>query len=370
MQRPLIDIHHPLSRREFLRGAAGAGLAGAGVVLLGGCGSDESKGSPTSAPEADPPPETTTIRLGMSAFVPCSPLYLAEQFLPAEGFTNVQYIDITQQIAAGEGVTQHFAAGEIDIGLVFATTLMADVDRGDPLVALAGVHNTCWELFGSDRVQSLRDLKGKRIDVLKRDATDDTYAFMAALLAYVGIDLEHEVEFVELSVADLLKQIQAGTIDAWLAPRPYSTQLRSLKLGHVVLNGMMDPPWSQYFCCMATANRDFVEKHPAATKRALRAILKAADVCAKEPERAARYLVDKGFTRRVDTGKPFSYAEALDAITDLQYTAWREFDPEDTLRFFALRLKEAGLVKSTPDELIARATDWRYLNQIKRELAV
>ena len=45
--------------------------------------------------------------------------------------------------------------------------------------------------------------------------------------------------------------------------------------------------WSQYFCCTAAANRDFAQRQPIATKRALRAILKAADVCALEPERAA-----------------------------------------------------------------------------------
>ncbi len=365
MQRPLIDVQHSLSRREFLRGAA---LAGAGAVLLGACGSDESKGSPTSTSEAvDAPPETTTIRLGQSSIVPCSaPISLAEQFLPAEGFTNVQYID-----DSGFRSTGKLEAGEIDISFYYASSLTAATDAGDPLVALAGVHNSCFELFGNDRVQSLRDLKGKRIMVQKRDAYDGSYAFMAALLAYEGIDLENEVEFVELSSpADLLQAFGAGTIDAFLAPRPYSTLLRSAKIGHVVLSAMMDPPWSQYFCCMATVNRDFGEKHPAATKRALRAILKAADVCAKEPERAARYIVDKGFTRRVDNGRPFSYAEALDVISGLQYTAWRQFDPEDSVRFFALRLKEAGLVKSTPDELVTRATDWRYLEEIKRELAV
>ncbi len=347
-----------VSRREFLRVA---GAVGAGAVLLGACGSDDAKGSPTATiPAVDPPPEKTTIRLARGTLSPCvAPLFLAEQFLPAEGFTNVQYIDVPP----GTQDNLPVAAGEIDIGFSYAATLMAAVDTGDPLVALAGAHNSCFELFGNDRVQSLRDLKGKRIWVQKRDATDSVYAFMAALLAYVGIDLEHGVEFVELSLADGITQTQAGTIDAWLASRPFSTQLKSAKIGHVVLNAMMDPPWSQYFCCMATGNRDFVEKHPAATKRALRAILKAADVCAREPERAARYLVDKGFT-------PFSYDQALDAISGLSYTAWREFDPEDTVRFFALRLREAGIVKSTPDQLIARATDWRYLNEIKRELGV
>lgn len=49
-------------------------------------------------------------------------------------------------------------------------------------------------------------------------------------------------------------------------------------------------------------SRDFVRKNPMATKHALRAILKATDVCAQEPERAARYLVDKGYAARRPLG--------------------------------------------------------------------
>jgi NitT/TauT family transport system substrate-binding protein len=33
-----------------------------------------------------------------------------------------------------------------------------------------------------------------------------------------------------------------------------------------------------------------------------------------------------------------------------------------------LRLREAGMIKSTPNKLIADATDWRFLNELKREL--
>jgi NitT/TauT family transport system substrate-binding protein len=344
-----------LSRRELLRGAA---LAGAGVVLLGACGSDDSEGSPTGTPEADLPPETTTIRLARDISLPrLAPLYLAGQFLPAEGFTDVQYIDVP--ISSGRGL-QQLAAGEIDISLHHTTSLTVAADAGDELVILAGVASSEFVLFGNDRVQSLRDLKGKRI-AGTRDPLDPVYSFMAALLAYVGIDLEHEVEFV--AVANIFAQASEGTIDAWSANRLVATIMLKANIGHVVLDGMVDPLWSQYFAIMATANRDFVEQHPAATKRALRAILKATDVCATEPERAARYLVDKGFTS-------LDYDLTLDGIPGQVYAAWREFNPEDTMRFYALRLKEAGLVQSTPDELIARATDWRYLDEIKRELAV
>ena len=47
---------------------------------------------------------------------------------------------------------------------------------------------------------------------------------------------------------------------------------------------------------------------------------------------------------------------------------WREFDPEDTIRWYALRLRETGLIKSTPQQIIADSTDWRFLDEVKREL--
>jgi len=88
--------------------------------------------------------------------------------------------------------------------------------------------------------------------------------------------------------------------------------------------------------------------------------LKAASVCELEPERAAQFIVDKGFTQRYDY--------ALQVMTDLPYGQWREYSAEDTMRFYALRLHEVGMIKTTPQKLIAQNTDWRFLNELKKQL--
>jgi NitT/TauT family transport system substrate-binding protein len=136
--------------------------------------------------------------------------------------------------------------------------------------------------------------------------------------------------------------------------------LHERRIGHVVVNSAADAPWSQYFCCFLCGNRDFVRTKPVATKRLLRAVLKAADICSTDPGRAARRLVDGDFTPRYDY--------ALETLKQLPYDKWRDYDPEDTLRFYAVRLHEAGMIKSTPQKIIANATDWRFLNELKREL--
>ena len=151
-----------------------------------------------------------------------------------------------------------------------------------------------------------------------------------------------------------------GKIDAFLGFPPEPQELRARKIGHVILNTATDRPWSQYFCCMLVGNREFVRNHPVATKRVLRAILKATDICAAEPELAARQLVEAA--SRTD------YDYALQTLTEVPYAQWREYDPEDTMRFYALRLHEAGMIKSSPNKIIAEGTDWRFLNELKREL--
>ena len=111
---------------------------------------------------------------------------------------------------------------------------------------------------------------------------------------------------------------------------------------------------------MATANAAFVKTHPVATKRMLRAVLKGAELCALEPDRVARSLVDRGFLK--------NYDYAVQTLREVPWTRWREYDSADTMRFYALRLREAGLIKSNPQKLLAQGTDFRFIDALKKEL--
>ena len=186
------------------------------------------------------------------------------------------------------------------------------------------------------------------------------YVFFSSIAAYVGLNPRKDITWALHPADEGLKLFTDGKVDAYIGFPPKPQELRAKKIGHVIVNSAIDRPWSQYFCCFLTATREFVKKHPIATKRATRAILKAADLCAAEPERSARSLVDSKYTSRYDY--------AVQVLKELPYGKWREYDPEDTIRFYALRLHEAGLVKSNPQKLIAQASDWRFLNELKKEL--
>jgi NitT/TauT family transport system substrate-binding protein len=186
------------------------------------------------------------------------------------------------------------------------------------------------------------------------------HAFLAAMATYVGLDPVNDINWVTSGSVRPKELFIDGRIDAFLGFAPEPQELRDRGIGHVILNSTVDRPWSQYFCCLLIGNASFVHHHPIATKRVARAILKAADLCATDPEQVARRVVANGFTPRYDY--------ALQALTDLPYDAWREFSAEDTLRFYALRLHEAGMITSGPNEILAEGTDWRFLDELKREL--
>ncbi len=235
---------------------------------------------------------------------------------------------------------------------------MLRVAAGEPVLLLAGVHVGCYELFGAPAVRSVHDLKGRRVAIPGTGSTHQL--FLSAILSYVGLDPRRDVRWVIASRAESRQLLAGGVIDAFLGFPPEPQELRRGGIGHVILNSAMDKPWSQYFCCTVAGNRGYVQRYPEATKRALRAILNAADLCATDPVLAARYLVDRGYSD--------NYESALQTMQDVPYRNWRDYNPEDTVRFYGLRLQDVGMIKATPQKLIERGTDWRFLNALRREL--
>jgi NitT/TauT family transport system substrate-binding protein len=332
------------SRRDVLASLSAAGAAG--LVGFGQALADEG------------PPETTTIRLRRDAGICVAPLYVAEDLLRAEGFTDIHYVPVR----SGVQQRQMIAQGDIDFTLLFAGTVATYLDAGVPITAVAGLHAGCFELFAHDPIRTISDLKGKKVGIEALGAGKHTY--LAIMAASVGLDPHRDIEWVEASANPLklfpMELFRERKVDAFLGYPPEPQEMRAHKIGRVILNTTTDKPWSQYFCCMVVGNREFVRDHPIATKRVLRALLKANDICAAEPEQAAQRLVNGGITERYDY--------ALETLTDVPFAQWREFDPEDAMRFYALRLHEVGMVKSSPNQILAEGCDWRFLNDLKREL--
>jgi NitT/TauT family transport system substrate-binding protein len=331
-----MQIRH--NRRDFLASLSAAGAAG---IL----------GSRTALAD-EGPPETTTIRLAYYPNACLAPLLVAEDLLRAEGFTEIRYVPTPESFA----VPQMVARGDVHFANTFAGTLVSHMDQGVPVTALSGVHSGCYELFAYEPIRTISELRGKRIAI--QDLNSDGYYYLAIMAAHVGLDPKSDFEWVTSPDGKPMELFADGKADAFLAFPPEPQELRDRDIGRVLISTVQDKPWSQYLCCVLYSSREFVRDHPIATKRYLRAVLKATDYCADEPEKAAQRLVEAGSR----------YEYALQTLTEIQYREWRNYDPADTMRFYALLLHEAGMISSSPKEILAGGTDWRFLNELKREL--
>src|SRR5215469_479322 len=327
------------TRRQFLSTlslAGGAGLA-----------------RPRRARAAEGVLEATSVRLPKTPSICVAPQYVVGELLRAEGFTDIRHVPMPSG-----AIAEALARGAIDFGLNFASTLVAAIARGAAIKVLAGVHVGCFELFVHDPIRRISDIAGRKVGIF--DIGGAEQLFLSVIAANVGVDPSRDIRWVPSGPVLPRQLFIDGRIDAFLGFPPEPQELRARHIGRVVVNSTLDRPWSQYFCCMLAGSADFVENRPVATKGVVRAILKAADLCASRPESAARRLVDGGFAPRYDY--------ALQTLDEVPYDKWREYDAEDTMRFYAVRLHEVGFIKSTPQQIIAEGTDWRFLDEVKREL--
>ncbi len=332
----------PNSRRSFLAGlsaSAAAGFVGSAQPAL-----------------AEPPPETTTVRLPrwVGGAYCWAGAYIAGELMRAEGLTDVRYIEFDTSVDQSEWI----ARGETDFSVNYPPNHIASIDAGVPIKVLSGLHSGCLELIAKESIRGVADLRGKRVGLDSFNSSKHVWLILMA--TYVGLDPVNDIEWVLTEGVKPTELFAQGKIDALVGTPPLTQELRANKIGHTILNNAVDRPWSQYFCCMISATTDYVNRYPVATKVVLRSILKAADLCASDPQMVARLMVDQEFVPSYDT--------ALQTLKEIRYDRWREFDPEDSLRFYALRMQEVGMINSGPQKIIADGTDWRFLEEIKREL--
>ena len=251
------------------------------------------------------------------------------------------------------------ASGDVDFGTSFAGTVVYHLDAGLPLTALAGLHAGCYELFAREPIRSVSDLKGRRVGI--QTLSSSGICTSRSWRPTSASTPQRDIEWVAPPDGNAMELFVAGETDAFLGFPPEPQELRARGFDRVILSTISDRPWSQYFCCMIYGNRAWVREHPVATKRFLRAVFKAAEFCKAEPAGRGAPAGRCAGSRRATTTRSRRSGE-------LPYELWHEYDSEDSLRFYALRLHEAGMLRTSPNALLAEGTDWRFVNELKREL--
>jgi NitT/TauT family transport system substrate-binding protein len=337
------------SRRKFLGSLA---MASAGVAL--GLRPEQADAS------REPPPETTRLRIRKADPACWAPMYVAEPLLREEGFTDIQYVSGQSQDETAKLARE----GAIDLSPSFSAVLMFSLEQQQPpLKIISGLHVGCYALVGSERIRSVRDLKGKTVWV-GSFKNSGPHIFFSTIVAYVGLDPRTDIQYAWVNKDEAMRLFREGKIDAFISFPPWPYDLIEQGIGHLLIDTNIDKPWSQYFCCVVSGQSYFIKKNPIATKRALRAILRANDIVARNPELGARAVIEQKIWNASE------YKPVLRALKDIPYSKWREYNPEDTVRFYALRMRDIGMIETTPSQFIDQHTDWRFINELKKEFKI
>jgi len=298
-----------------------------------------------------PPPETTTIRI---AHFPCdAPIMAGERYLRQEGFTNIQIV----------GPTTLASPARVDMAMYFSPIdIAAGLQEGQRIVALAGLHPGCAEIWAQPGIGSLRDLRGRTI-VVRSKTLSDPYAYIAVVLRHAGIDPTRDVNFVVQPDANPLNLYLEGKNDAVYVASAGAAALRAnpANRGHVVHDMMMDDPWAKLDCCILVTAQDWYRAHPVAAKRAVRAIFRAADFQPPDRADAVQLVTDRGLF-----GGPNNFNNVRTAA-NMVPSNWREIDLERSTRFFGQLLTDVGLLRVSVDDMV-RVLDLRILRELRAEL--
>jgi NitT/TauT family transport system substrate-binding protein len=287
-------------------------------------------------------------------------MYVAEPLLREEGFTDIQYVPGQSTDDAGKMAR----LGAIDLCPGFSAVLMFNLEQQQPpLKIISGLHTGCYALVGGKRTHSIRDLKGKTVWV-GAFKNSGPHIFFSTIVAYVGLDPRTDIHYAWVNKDEAMRLFREGKIDAFITFPPWPHELIEQGLGHLLIDTNIDKPWSQYFCCMVSGEKSFIKNNPIATKRALRAILKANDIVARDPKLAARAVIEKKVWNESE------YKPLLRTLKDIPYGKWREYNPEDTIRFYALRMRDIGMIESNPQQFIDQHTDWRFIKELRKEFGI
>src|SRR3989449_9499420 len=175
-------------------------------------------------------PYTTLFRSTQVRGACIAPQYVAEELLRAEGFTDVRYVQKAGRVETLKAV----ASGEVTIPVGRLGSILIQIDEGDPLVLLAGVHVGCFVLFATESVRTIRDLKGKTVGVTELGS--GRHVFLASAMAWVGLDPRKDVTFAVHSPAESMRLLAEGKIDAYQAFAEEAQELRARRVGRGVLD--------------------------------------------------------------------------------------------------------------------------------------
>lgn len=188
--------------------------------------------------------------------------------------------------AAGPPINESFAAGQQDIGFLGDTPAIIGKAAGinTKIIGLTstGPKSLAVVVPVKSGIKTPRDLKGKKVAVVK-----GSYAHhLLVLVLQKGGLTTSDIEFINLSQADIATSIANGTIDAAAVWEPLVTKLETQGTVRVLADGT----GIKKGALVIIATNDFVTKHRDQTRAILKAYQRGADFIKANPREAAQLI--------------------------------------------------------------------------------
>src|SRR5690349_21561296 len=305
-----------------------------GSLLLAGC----RKGG-------EAPGDASKIRVGYIGLTCEAPIFTAVE----KGFFKEEGLDVSLVKCEWANYKDVLALGGFDVTHHLIMYFLKPVEQGLDVKFTGGIHRGCLRVqaLTSGKVQSVADLKGKRIGVPGMGTPP--FIFANRVIGANGMDASKDVEWKVFPAGELGLALSKGEVDAVADSEPIGSLLLADGKVKTIADQAKDAPYSNEDCCAVFVNGKFLAANPKAAAAATRALLKAAKWVEKNPAAAARLSVEKKYL----ASNPELNTVA---IASLKY-APSVSGAEAAVKSAAAEMKRAGMLNATTDvdELAKRA---------------
>ena len=304
----------PLSRRGFILAAS---ATAATAVFLKGCAGNPpdtvtsappaSGASPVVSMKAGEEPEVTTAKLGYLPIVESAPIIIAKEkgFFAKHGMVGLTVDKQANWGAARDNVKIGSAGGGIDggqwqmpmpylisEGLITDNAkipmyILAQLNTQGNGIAIANKHmGKGIGLKLNEKVAFFKDLKssGTRFKAAYTFPRANQDFWIRYWLAAGGIDPDTEVELLTVPTSQTVADMKRGAMDAFSTGDPWPNRIVADKIGFVaVLTAELWKAHPEEYLAM---RKDWVDKHPKATRAILKGIMEAQQWCDNFDNRA------------------------------------------------------------------------------------
>ncbi len=208
--------------------------------------------------------------------VPWLPIYLADQL----GYFKEEGLDVGfVTVMGGHNVHAAVIKGDAHFGLTGYEQVLKTYQQGKStkmIMTTTKLHP--WSYFGSKKIKSIADLKGKKIDGGLEGSSYRSFA--RAVVKYGGLDPNKDVMFVNIPRGSEIAALEKGDIDGVLGIDNMKIEL--LRRGYQPLVDMVEPAqhkavigYDEYPLFVVQVNDALVKNDPDMIQRFTNAVVRA-----------------------------------------------------------------------------------------------